>query len=103
MPAPAFSGATGRSRHAEDRQEADLLRLEEGLELSAFDDESPLPPLVSTDRSSLVGADRSLPGSPPRTAWCAQNVRMNQPMVDPAEVAKRRRRARGHLSCVVKP
>ena len=61
---PDFSGATGRSRHAEeDRQEAELRQLEDGLVLSAFDDESVLPPLVSTDRSSLSG---DLPGSPPR-------------------------------------
>eukprot|EP01043_Picozoa_sp_COSAG02_P053964 COSAG02_NODE_6038_length_3854_cov_2.278562_1_plen_989_part_00 len=64
MPAPDFSGATGRSRHSEeDRQEADLRALEDGLVLSAFEDESYLPPLVSTDRSSSSAA---LPGSPPR-------------------------------------
>ncbi len=62
---PDFSGATGRSRHTEeDQNDAEVRQLEDGLVLSAFDDESVLPPLVSTDRSSLSGA---LPGSPTRT------------------------------------
>ena len=43
-----------------------------------------------------------LVGSPPCTDWCALNVRLNHPRMDPAVVAERRRRARAHLHFVVK-
>ena len=43
-----------------------------------------------------------LVGSPPRTDWCTLNVNLNHPRLGPAEVAERRRRARAHLSFVVK-
>ena len=43
-----------------------------------------------------------LVGSPPCTDWCALNKSLNHPRMGPAEVVERRRRARAHLSCVVK-
>ena len=51
-----------------------------------------------------IGAARPylLVGSPSSTDWCALNVRWNHPRMDPAVVAERRRKARAHLSFVVR-
>ena len=49
-----------------------------------------------------MSAPYLLVGSPPCTDWCTLNVYLNHPKMDPAVVAERRRKARAHLSCVVK-